>query len=451
MMKKEFTHPLFKTTLLIFLSFFLTSTGHLSWMYHLMTLVSAGTSDLLTVTVSYLLQAVGIGVFALIQHRFHPDERKLLFLSLIAYAVCLVPASVGTSVAVTVTAGLLMSLLCGVIAGVYLYALSAKVGISRRATSFGVGYGLTTVVSWLLSLIGSGSFYYGKWVLLICAVTAILAALCAFIPDKSVNAEAPPDENVYPLPRLLVLCGAVVLLFSLVNNIGFSYATSALQDGMRLEFSRLFYAIGLICAGLINDKSRKYGAVCALAALILPFIIPTLRGEALSVQVFWSLEYFAFGFYAVYRVILFSDIAAERNLFYLSGAGLLIGRIGDALGAQINFLLDGNAIVSIITAAIIFAFSIFVFIKLYPLRYLPSSIQPKSEKEIFESFAVSHDLSVREREVLRLVLDNQSNKEIADEINISESTVKFHVHNLLQKTGCKNRTDLRSAYHASRG
>lgn len=420
-------------------------------MYHLMTQVSAGTSDLLTVTVSYLLQAIGIGVFALIQHRFHPDERKLLFLSLIAYAVCLVPASVGTSVTVTVTAGLLMSLLCGVIAGVYLYALSAKVGISRRATSFGVGYGLATVVSWLLSLIGTGSFYYGKWVLLICAVTAILAALCAFIPDKGVSAEAPPTENVYPLPRLLVLCGAVVLLFSLIDNIGFSYATSALQDGMRLEFARLFYAIGLICAGLINDKSRKYGAVCALAALILPFIVPTLRGEALSVQVFWSLGYFAFGFYAVFRVILFSDIASQRKLWYLSGAGLLIGRCGDALGAQVNFLLGENDTVMILLAAVLFIAATFLFIRLFPLIYLPSSARTKSEKEIFETFSVSHDLSSREREVLRLVLDNQSNKEIADEINISESTVKFHIHNLLQKTGCKNRTDLRSVYHASRG
>lgn len=51
-------------------------------------------------------------------------------------------------------------------------------------------------------------------------------------------------------------------------------------------------------------------------------------------------------------------------------------------------------------------------------------------------------LSHRETQVLELLLDNQSNKEIAVKLHISERTVKFHVSNVLTKFGVHRRADL---------
>jgi DNA-binding NarL/FixJ family response regulator len=51
-------------------------------------------------------------------------------------------------------------------------------------------------------------------------------------------------------------------------------------------------------------------------------------------------------------------------------------------------------------------------------------------------------LSPREREVIDLLLENRSNKQIASELSISERTAKFHVGNLLAKNGVKRRADL---------
>jgi DNA-binding NarL/FixJ family response regulator len=51
-------------------------------------------------------------------------------------------------------------------------------------------------------------------------------------------------------------------------------------------------------------------------------------------------------------------------------------------------------------------------------------------------------LSRREREVLDSLLENVSNKEIANKLNISERTVKFHVSKLLNKFGVRRRADL---------
>jgi DNA-binding NarL/FixJ family response regulator len=55
---------------------------------------------------------------------------------------------------------------------------------------------------------------------------------------------------------------------------------------------------------------------------------------------------------------------------------------------------------------------------------------------------LSASITAREREVLETLLDNLSNKQIADKLHISERTVKFHVSNLLAKFQLKHRQDL---------
>jgi two-component system, NarL family, response regulator DevR len=54
----------------------------------------------------------------------------------------------------------------------------------------------------------------------------------------------------------------------------------------------------------------------------------------------------------------------------------------------------------------------------------------------------SEQLSDRELDVLRLLARGHGNKEIARELFISESTVKFHVHNICKKMGVTKRTQV---------
>jgi len=50
------------------------------------------------------------------------------------------------------------------------------------------------------------------------------------------------------------------------------------------------------------------------------------------------------------------------------------------------------------------------------------------------------DLTTRELEVLRLIRDGYRNKQIADQLAIAETTVNFHIKNLVDKLGANDRT-----------
>jgi DNA-binding CsgD family transcriptional regulator len=58
-----------------------------------------------------------------------------------------------------------------------------------------------------------------------------------------------------------------------------------------------------------------------------------------------------------------------------------------------------------------------------------------------------HGLSEREAEVLRLVAQGLSNREIGAALSISKHTAANHVKSILKKTGCANRTDAASYAH----
>lgn len=65
---------------------------------------------------------------------------------------------------------------------------------------------------------------------------------------------------------------------------------------------------------------------------------------------------------------------------------------------------------------------------------------PGSVAERLAARMSSSELTGRELEVLRHIVDGQSNKEIGNTLNISEATVKSHINNILSKLGVSDRT-----------
>ncbi len=72
-----------------------------------------------------------------------------------------------------------------------------------------------------------------------------------------------------------------------------------------------------------------------------------------------------------------------------------------------------------------------------------SPLDPKAAAAVLATRAsrpVTVELTAREREVLRLVVDGMANKQIARRLGISEKTVKGHLTNLFQRIGVSDRT-----------
>lgn len=79
------------------------------------------------------------------------------------------------------------------------------------------------------------------------------------------------------------------------------------------------------------------------------------------------------------------------------------------------------------------------------LRFLPHVVMDRLLERI-----PSLELTPREKEVLACITQGRSNREIADELNIAEKTVRMHVSAVLEKMGARDRTQA-TIYAIQRG
>jgi DNA-binding CsgD family transcriptional regulator len=96
------------------------------------------------------------------------------------------------------------------------------------------------------------------------------------------------------------------------------------------------------------------------------------------------------------------------------------------------------------------AFLILLYFNLIPFIWLKyifpifgvRLLESENNQMLLEVMSRKYSISQREKEILKLLLDGKSNKEIEDELFISYHTVKNHVYNLYQKLGVKTRYEL---------
>jgi DNA-binding NarL/FixJ family response regulator len=65
-------------------------------------------------------------------------------------------------------------------------------------------------------------------------------------------------------------------------------------------------------------------------------------------------------------------------------------------------------------------------------------------------WGTEHGLSRREQQLVQLLSQRLTNKEIATRLNLAEQTVKNHVHSILRKVGAENRSGIVERYELQR-
>ncbi|HTO63038.1 MAG TPA: response regulator transcription factor [Bradyrhizobium sp.] len=126
---------------------------------------------------------------------------------------------------------------------------------------------------------------------------------------------------------------------------------------------------------------------------------------------------------AATRLVLFTSSVEDRDLRTLAAAGVY---------AVIPTDIEPDALVQILRKVA------------DGQRVLP---EPSSPKPAFREESVVADealtaLTDRERQIMRLVSEGLSNKEIGRRLNIADGTIKVHLHNIFQKLEIGNRTAL---------
>ena len=353
----------------------------------------------------------------------------------------------------TIVLGSIMSFFIGTIMCYSITRITSDVVFSERGKAFGIIYAVGSVGSLVLSLLDGGEALGECFILILYAILAIVSAFF-MIPlfgkrDENVFRE---EEYLYPVKLkpgrndMALLC--IVFMFFVLSNIGLHFKVPSGAGFESAVFSRAFYAVGLIVAGYINDRSRKTGAFCAFLALGFGLISPALRINAGASVLVQALAYVFLGLPAVYRMIAFSD-ESERDHSKLPFAtlGVAAALMGQAVGTLAGIWLEQNMTVLVCVMLVLYILTGAGFFVFFPLLYPDSEKSDRlpggDRKEMaFEQYVGKYGLNSKQAQVLKYILDGESNCEIAEKLFVAESTVKYHVKNILQATSCHNRGEL---------
>lgn len=77
----------------------------------------------------------------------------------------------------------------------------------------------------------------------------------------------------------------------------------------------------------------------------------------------------------------------------------------------------------------------------YPPEFVNAAVERESSR-VKMGVELATRLTVREAQISLLVVDELSNKEIARRLDLSDGTVKIHLHNIYRKAGLAKRSDL---------
>lgn len=446
----------FLVSLIIGLHFLWTGSSYLSWLYNLINIIEANhisaNADILSEVIGYVFQVCGI-IFLCIYIRKSGAtfvKSNIVFsLATILHLFFIFPAVLTSSYSVALLTGYIVNTLIGIETAYYVIMITEIVPFNRRALSYGMGYSIGSVGSWIISLPRKDNFLRSNYVLYVyLLIVLITIGLLHLINESDTESKKPASTASECNPKLISIVATAILLLCIVKGLGFYFPMADISSGnVSLEISRAFYAIGLLLAGIINDYKRPIGAFACIAALMFPFILLCLNFTPTYSFYVWIIGYIFTGFYTVYRTIVFTDLA-EKTIsgLFIAPFGLLFGRLGDSLGSFIGITLSLNRIPLVFTSAILFIIAVIICFFAFSALYITPTPAENNFAMSLEAkminYSIYHDLSAREKEVLPLILNGHSNSEISSILFVSENTVKFHVRNILKKTGCSNRQDL---------
>ncbi|MEG1623862.1 MAG: helix-turn-helix transcriptional regulator [Raoultibacter sp.] len=306
-------------------------------------------------------------------------------------------------------------------------------------------------------------FYYTLFMLLITILAAASCLSVFLVSHKRLIFFAFLGFLFYFFDVALVLQNDFATMAQVGNEPTYILLTSLTTIVTGLGFLGSFWL--LICDYFDEHKRALIIAPCIVfvvgsgVTLLLPendiqqFLFYTMRGLFL----YWMLIYAGIRYLKTKNSLEKSRLQRHRRLYVLLWVFGLLVLIEDVFfflifdPAQIVFgprsdSLNRNFSENLLMLCCMF-FACRASYRTLSLRFKhPTKYSDEGQETLVEDtialYGQRHKLSEREQEVLNLVLLGKDNQNIASSLSLSLSTVKVHVHNILQKTRQANRQEL---------
>lgn len=449
---KNLTKNFTKVTAITFLTYFILSQMYYTQIYRFVEYYSGSIVFAISDGWAYLMQALGMIVMIVLfvkkPHTY--GSKQFASITMVSTLPLLVLSVLAQNGIVLLVLMLILNFIIGFDLTFYYGLMTQYLPQKSRLMSIAVSGALGALAMWALSQ-ASPDILTSKYIILI---DAVLVAIDVYLfmsfesLSERCNMDAPATTNslltVVKDNKILV---AVVFLMSALSVLGSSDNAALTADiGLSLLDVRALYGIGLIACALIYGKSKNAGALATMASLILPFIVLGMMHMNYVSVIVSLVTFIALGFYSVYKAGVFMEVTEEMNLAPVFAVlGLVASRLSDAITVTaFTLLYPAYYPVSFIVSGII-AIPLIILFYMLLTKNTATTVEDADSKK--SRFGETYNLTRREEEVAYYIAQGKSNGEIASLTNLSESTVRFHVSNVLKKTELKTRNDVSRAYH----
>ena len=447
-------------------------------------------SDIYTTNFLFMT-AVSLGIisFGLTYQKFSPPRWQCLLYWLLTghvlstLLIALYPfLSLGKA---AILIGLMVFLLTfGYLSGFIYYQAARWVPGNMQGRYIG---GFIALANALLFLYEEAAVHLETAPALLLHLAAIGVILWLFLRPKPWGAVERP---LAPHPLVLghwPLCVAVAVTLSLL--MGLDDAVSMIYyESYRELFapSRLAVALGFLLAGVLADWRPAYLPLTALLGktVTMAAFASALEGDSLVAKSYAESVFSAFLIVFLLRLFLEIAVRSRRPAFW-AGMGRAIEMPFCAIGTIVgeNLVSRSSPLAALLVYAVLLVLVAALFYRGLMLYYSavrpvpadspaptatpapvaaetpvlkPASPPDKTaagiapplaplelQEETLRHYQGNYQLTPREVDVLRAILTGRSIAEIAEELHITQRTVKYHIGNLLRKTGTKNQWELR--------
>lgn len=322
------------------------------------------------------------------------------------------------------------------------------------------------IYSNIIMIIANGLATYvhpmvGLWMCLFVILSA--AYYTKTLPDDCATSEIPAQNaGAVRIPMTKSIFVLVVFIIALTINSGLMYQVFIPAYSEIEWLTGWYWAIPYIVAlyvmrFLLQKSNRPYFLYIGMAMIMLAFIaFMFTTHNASSYLLVNTLMLGACGIFDLFWWSIIGEMLeySKSNVRMMGGGlaanvgGVLLGGIlghaissGDISSSHVTVL--ALVVVCITTAILPLLNTCLVqLLKSNVYLYAFSSLPEETKSQIASSIPMLSPLSAREKEVLNLLLAAKTNKEIAQELSISEYTVKTHVKNIYAKHDVSSRAEL---------